>query len=196
MKADEFLEKEQLADNVQNEIRIAQSSDRKGEIKSLRGDWNGALKDCQKSLKMKLKCLGENDLPKRTNRRKIGSSILDQNYPHFASSCRMKGLVLSIQDQFDLGLSNSVPSMFEKLPKIQTSVFDLNHPNVTDSFCDVGVVYVRNQNKSKEVHSMFQMSLEIRKPILDHNYPNVAKLYNYIGRAYFFKISTKRLFYA
>ena len=100
----------EIAHKLQQQDKIAQCLDTQGKIKRLQGDYDGAILDHNKSIKIKLKLHGNEGLDVCISYSKIANVYCDQ------------------------GKYDDAVRMYEKSLKIQLSALADNHPSIAQTY--------------------------------------------------------------
>ncbi|RDD40856.1 Nephrocystin-3 [Trichoplax sp. H2] len=201
-KAYEFCNlAQQVANELQDQVCIANCWDRQGSIKRLQGDLNGALHDFHKALEIKLTSLGEKNLNVSDSYNNIGLvkwkqgenyealamydksleiklSILDDNHPDISRVYHNKGLIYEQQGKY-----NDALSMYQKSFEIESHHLGDNHAIVDESYNNIGNIYLR-QGKYDKALAIFKKCLEARLLVFGENHSSVAASYLSMGVAY------------
>ncbi|EDV19843.1 uncharacterized protein TRIADDRAFT_61714 [Trichoplax adhaerens] len=202
VKADKWNRKaEELAKQLQDEVKISTCLNNQGLIKRIQGDYSGALIDINKALKMRLKCFGNEHSIISKSYRAIGDVYNDQRKHDEALSMFNKSLKMQLvifgDDHLNIAQTydsiartynlqskhDEALSMLNKSLKIQLVHLGDNHPSLALTYRNFGDTY-SHQGKYNNALSMYYASLKIKIEQLGENHPDVANRYNSIGVVY------------
>ncbi|RDD43187.1 Nephrocystin-3 [Trichoplax sp. H2] len=200
IKAKELVEKSyQLANKLQDEVRIARCLYRRAEIKILQGDLDGAMEDSQKSLEIKLKS-GIHNLHIANGYEQVGRIYDEGGKCNEARSMHYESLKIRMsvfgRDHFDIAKSDNHireldrnqnkldETLSVKSLKIKLSLLSRNHSKISHSSNNSREAHT-NQCIHDKVPSVPNSPLETHSPVLGHNHPHAAELYNNLGTVYY-----------
>jgi tetratricopeptide (TPR) repeat protein len=173
-----------------------------GWAKRDQGEYQEAIKFCQKSIEIRQQSLPPNhsDLASAYNNigmvydrvseyskalssyeeaLKIRQQSLPLNHCDLAISYSNIGVVYETMGEYSNALS-----YYEKALAIRQQALPPNHPDLASSYNNIGLVYSKMGEYSKALPS-HEKAVEIRQQSLPLNHPDLASSYNNIGLMYF-----------
>ncbi|CAF0730650.1 unnamed protein product [Adineta steineri] len=174
---------------------------RLGGIYLNQGDYEKAIRYCEKALEIRKKTLSANHPDLAFSYNNIGSvcdemgeysqallahekaleireKTLPSNHPDLATSYNNIGLVYMNMGEYSKALS-----FYEKALEIDQKSLPPNHPSLATSYCNISSVYDKMGDYSQAL-SYHEKALEIDQKNLPSNHPSLATSYNNIGLVY------------
>ncbi|RDD37542.1 Nephrocystin-3 [Trichoplax sp. H2] len=190
---------ETIAQKMNDQPRIAELLDIRGDIRRLEGKYEQAIEDLEKSLQIKFQIVGASDRSTGYTYYKLGKVYFEQSKYDQAMSLYHKAMDTrknsfdedDAELHHDVGLAYSrlllydkAEKMFNKALNIKSNLPETNEKSIGNSCHCLGVIYYR-QSKYEMALRMHQRVLAIMIKSPGKNHSGFARSYFQLGVTYF-----------